>query len=184
MECPIPEGVKVQIRSRKCVVTGPKGTLKRDFSHLTLNLFVKGKNEAVVAELWMGGRKALASVRTVISHISNLIVGVTRGFHFEMRLVYNHFPITVNIENDGKLVELRNFVGERLVRRVTARGDTNFAKHESAKETIVITGIDLDDVSQSAANIQQICRVRNKDIRKFLDGIYVSKSGPADIVEA
>ena len=35
----------------------------------------------------------------------------------------------------------------------------------------------LADVSQSAADIQQICRVRNKDIRKFLDGIYVSERG-------
>lgn len=26
-----------------------------------------------------------------------------------------------------------------------------------------------------AADIQQTCRVRNKDIRKFLDGIYVSE---------
>jgi large subunit ribosomal protein L9e len=28
-----------------------------------------------------------------------------------------------------------------------------------------------------AASIQGICRVRNKDIRKFLDGIYVSEKG-------
>jgi large subunit ribosomal protein L9e len=35
----------------------------------------------------------------------------------------------------------------------------------------------LEDVSQSAADIQQICRVRNKDIRKFLDGLYVSERG-------
>ena len=27
---------------------------------------------------------------------------------------------------------------------------------------------------RTAASIQGICRVRNKDIRKFLDGIYVS----------
>lgn len=28
-----------------------------------------------------------------------------------------------------------------------------------------------------AASIQGICRVRNKDIRKFLDGVYVSGKG-------
>jgi hypothetical protein len=39
----------------------------------------------------------------------------------------------------------------------------------------------LEDVSQSAADIQQICKVRNKDIRKFLDGLYVSERG--NIVE-
>jgi len=39
----------------------------------------------------------------------------------------------------------------------------------------------LEDVSQGAADIQQICKVRNKDIRKFLDGLYVSERG--NIVE-
>ena len=28
-----------------------------------------------------------------------------------------------------------------------------------------------------AASIHGVCRVRNKDIRKFLDGIYVSEKG-------
>ena len=37
--------------------------------------------------------------------------------------------------------------------------------------------VSLKDVSQSAADIQQICKVRNKDIRKFIDGPYVSEKG-------
>ncbi len=43
------------------------------------------------------------------------------------------------------------------------------------KDEIVLTGNDLESVSQSAANIQQSTKVRDKDIRKFLDGIYVSE---------
>jgi len=45
------------------------------------------------------------------------------------------------------------------------------------KDQIELTGNSLENVSQSAADIQQICRVRNKDIRKFLDGLYVSERG-------
>ena len=33
------------------------------------------------------------------------------------------------------------------------------------------------DLDGLAASIQGLCRVRNKDIRKFLDGIYVSEKG-------
>lgn len=39
------------------------------------------------------------------------------------------------------------------------------------------TGIDKDAVSQTAANIHIASVVRNKDIRKFLDGAYVSEAG-------
>jgi len=48
---------------------------------------------------------------------------------------------------------------------------------KNVKDQIELTGNSLENVSQSAADIQQKCRVKNKDIRKFLDGIYVSERG-------
>ncbi len=39
---------------------------------------------------------------------------------------------------------------------------------------IVVTGTDLNNVSQTCALIHQSVLVKNKDIRQFLDGIYVS----------
>jgi len=48
---------------------------------------------------------------------------------------------------------------------------------KNVKDELQLSGNDLENVSQSAADIQQICRVKNKDIRKFLDGLYVSERG-------
>ena len=48
----------------------------------------------------------------------NLIKGVTVGFEYKMRLVYAHFPINANIENEGTKIEIRNFLGEKRVRIV------------------------------------------------------------------
>ena len=48
---------------------------------------------------------------------------------------------------------------------------------KNVKDELQLSGNNLENVSQSAADIQQICRVRNKDIRKFLDGLYVSERG-------
>jgi len=174
----IPEGVKVNVKGRAVRVKGPRGVLSRDFNHLRVDIQLVNGGKAIRAELWNGDRKTIACVRTIITHIKNMITGVTKGFLFKMRMVYAHFPISVSIEGNGKRVEIRNFLGEKLLRVVEMAGDTIAKKSEDGtKDEIVVSGSSLDSLSQSCANIQQICRVKDKDIRKFLDGIYVSYKG-------
>jgi large subunit ribosomal protein L9e len=50
-------------------------------------------------------------------------------------------------------------------------------RSDDVKDELILRGNDINCVSQSAANIQQITRVKNKDIRKFLDGVYISERG-------
>jgi len=176
----IPKDVKVTIKSRFVRVKGPRGVLTRDFGHQQIDLILEStpKGQVIRAELWNGDRKTIACIRTVISHIKNMVTGVTKGFLFKMKMVYAHFPISVNIENSGKRVEVRNFLGEKLVRVVELAGDTTAKRSEDGtKDEITLSGSSVDALSQSCANIQQSCRVKDKDIRKFLDGIYVSYKG-------
>ncbi|KAG2302360.1 hypothetical protein Bca52824_031011 [Brassica carinata] len=67
---------------------------------------------------WFGSRKSSASIRTALSHVDNLITGVIRGFRYKMRFVYAHFPINASIGGDSKSIEIRNFLGEKKVRKV------------------------------------------------------------------
>ena len=60
----------------------------------------------------------------------------------------------------------RNFIGEKIVRRVTMLPGVTVEISKNQKDELQLTGNSLENVSQSAADIQQICRVRNKDIRK------------------
>jgi len=126
---------------------------------------------------WFGSRKETAGVRTVCSHIKNLILGVTKRYEYKMRYVYAHFPINVVTDNGGKTVEIRNFLGERIIRVVQLLEGVTAAVSTATKDELVLSGNDVEKVSQSAANIQQSTAVKNKDIRKFLDGIYVSEKG-------
>ncbi|SCV04191.1 LANO_0G08724g1_1 [Lachancea nothofagi CBS 11611] len=174
----IPEGVTVNIKAREIKVTGPRGVLTKNLKHIDVT-FAKVSNRQLKLTVHNGDRKHVAALRTVNSLVSNMVTGVTKGFKYKMRYVYAHFPINVNVvEKEGdKFVEIRNFLGDKLVRLVPVREGVSIDFSANQKDEIVLSGNSIENVSQNAADIQQICRVRNKDIRKFLDGIYVSEKG-------
>ena len=162
----------MSIKSGLVTVTGERGTLKRSFKHLRVDVHKEG--DSVIIESWFGDRKKNSQIRTCASHIANMITGVTVGYKYLMRLVYAHFPINISIVDGDRTLEIRNFLGEKIVRRVTMLDgiQVNITKN---KDEIEIWGNDIEKVSQSCANIHQSTLVKEKDIRKFLDGIYVSE---------
>mmetsp|Transcript_31095 Transcript_31095/g.34832 ORF Transcript_31095/g.34832 Transcript_31095/m.34832 type:complete len:198 (+) Transcript_31095:156-749(+) len=182
----IPDGVEIVVKACVVKVTGLLGSLERDFKHIPMECRCvtkmegeegeKAEKKYVQVDLWFATRKQLACVRTVCSHIENMIIGVTRGFLYKMRFVYSHFPINVSIA--GGNVEIRNFLGERRVRKVKLPEGVKYLRSEDTKDEIQLSGIDITQVSITAAKIQQSTNVRHKDLRKFLDGIYVSEKGP------
>jgi len=97
-----------------------------------------------------------------------------------MRLVYNHFPISCNIANGGKRCEIKNFLGEKIVRTVNMLPGVKVEKSAGTKDELIVKGMDIDTTSRSAALIRQSCLVKHKDIRKFLDGVYVSSHGTCE----
>lgn len=127
-------------------------------------------------DMWFGKKKQLATLRTITTHVENMITGVTKGFSYKMRTVYNHFPINCVIESPS-VMEIRNFLGEKRVRRVLMREGVTVKKHEEIKDCIVVEGNDIEKVGNSVSLIRGQTKVRNKDIRKFLDGIYVQEKG-------
>jgi len=133
-------------------------------------------DNSIRVDVWFANRKQLATVRTVVSHIDNMMVGVTRGFLYKMRFVYSHFPINVTL--NGENVEIRNFLGEKRVRKIKLLDGVKYVRSADVKDQIELSGNDIAMVSLTAAQIQGQTNVRNKDLRKFLDGIYVSEKGP------
>jgi len=162
----IMDGVDLKIDGRRVTVSGEKGTLTRDFSHASISI-QKEENSVKIRTDWPRKKEA-ATVATVSSHIQNMIKGVTKGYSYKLKIVFSHFPISVKTE--GKKVLIENFTGERSPRIANVIGD---AQVTATQEEVIVKGIDLEDVSQTAANIEQATKVKVKDPRVFLDGIYV-----------
>ncbi|CAM9874945.1 unnamed protein product [Chrysoparadoxa australica] len=167
----IPEGVTLTTNARVVTVKGPRGELTRDFKHVSVDMQLLPSKLRV--DMWFGSRKQMACIRTICSHIENMITGVTKGFLYKMRFCYAHFPINVTLTKD--VVEIRNFLGEKRVRRVTLIPGVTYVRTANVKDQIELSGNDICSVSVTAARISQACSVKRKDIRKFLDGIYVSE---------
>ncbi|CAM6098654.1 unnamed protein product [Calypogeia fissa] len=171
----IPDEVKLEIKAKQIRVTGPRGELKRNFKHLNLDFQLIEGGKKLKVDAWFGSRKTIAAIRTAISHVNNLITGVTKGYRYKMRFVYAHFPINASISNEKNSIEIRNFLGEKKVRKVDMLSNVTVTRSEKVKDELVLEGNDIELVSRSAALINQKCHVKKKDIRKFLDGIYVSE---------
>lgn len=75
----------------------------------------------------------------------------------------------------------RNFIGEKIIRKVILLPGVDIEISKNQKDELQLTGNSLENVSQSAADIQQICRVKNKDIRKVFDLILVRSIARANL---
>ena len=66
-----------------------------------------------------------------------------------MRFAYAHFPINVNVSNNDTLVEIRNFLGEKIIRRVQMLEGVTVANSTAQKDELILVGNDIQNVSQS-----------------------------------
>ena len=162
----VPANVKVSLTKRMLSVEGPLGKTRKDFRKIPVDLQIDGKNIVIKS---LGARKKnYAIFNTAQSIIKTLVEGVQKGYTFKMKIVYAHFPITVKVKDGNILVE--NFQGERAPRVSKIRGDTKIVVKG---DDVILTGPVLTDVAQTAASLQQNTKVKNKDHRVFLDGIYL-----------
>ena len=179
----VPEGVTVEVDGKTVKVKGPLGSLQEDLSHLPVNFSRKGQ-EVQVSVIWPRKRE-IGMLGTAAAHIRNMIRGVTKGYRYNLRTVYAHFPVTVKVDEKSHALKVENFTGEKTPRsaeildgvKVVVKGDD-----------ITVEGIDLKAVSQTAANIQNSTKIKKKDLRVFLDGVYVdtktsleTPAGPAKV---
>merc|ERR1712062_545523 len=166
--------VKLVVKGQVITVIGPRGTLTKDLSHLKVELKKTG-DQSVQISKWWATKRGASALKTTTSHIKNMAIGVTSGFRYKMRTVYAHFPINMVVASDGKSVDIKNFLGEKKLRQVKMMDGVLIKASPKQKDEFWLEGNDVERVSRTCALIYHKAIPRNKDIRKFLDGIYVSQ---------
>jgi large subunit ribosomal protein L6 len=131
-------------------------------------IMIDVKDGEVVVDAEYARKEQKAMVGTFASHIRNLVKGVNEGFECKMSIVYAHFPMQVKV--DGKTLIIGNFLGEKKPRFAKIIGET---KVKVSGNDVTITGINKEDVGQTAANIEQKTKIKRFDPRIFQDGIYI-----------
>lgn len=170
----IPEGVDVEVEGTRVVVRGPKGELAREFPRVRGVLIRKEDNQVVVEAYFANARKR-AMVGTIAAHIKNMIIGVTKGYRYKLKIIYSHFPIKIEIKGDEFIIN--NFLGEKAPRKAKILPGV---KVQVKGNDVIVEGIDIEAVGQTAANIELATKITEFDRRKFMDGIYIYEKGVAE----
>jgi len=170
-EAIVADGVNVEISGSLAKVSGPKGTLERKFI-IDKDMKIEKVENKIKVSSESEKRNSKALVGTIAAHIRNMIDGVTKGFTYRLRVIYSHFPVTVKVEKDKVLIQ--NFMGERTSRVAKIVGKTE-VKIEGSD--VVVTGIDLEEVSQTAGNIELAAKIVGYDRKVFQDGVYIISKG-------
>ncbi|MGO9388186.1 MAG: 50S ribosomal protein L6 [Methanobacterium sp.] len=164
-EIPIPKGIDITITD-EVTVTGSKGELKRNFKQRAIKILKDNGN--IILEAQFPKKRDKAMLGTIKSHINNMIIGLTDGFTYKMKIVFAHFPMTVKVTK-GKVI-IENFLGERHPRTAKILGDT---KVKVNGDEVMVSGVNKEDVGQTMANIEQATKIKGRDPRVFQDGIYL-----------
>jgi large subunit ribosomal protein L6 len=173
----IPEDCQLTFEDKTVTVSGPKGSLSREFPEPQTTVRIEGSE--LIATTNIKRKRAKALVGTMIAHVRNIFIGLQHGYKYEMKIVYSHFPITVEVQ--GREVIIKNFIGERGSRKARVIGEVDI---KTTEDEVIISGIDIEHVSQTAANIQLATKIRDKDRRVFLDGIYVIRKTKGESVKS
>ena len=180
-ELQLPDEVSAEVDHLELTVEGPNGSVTRRLWYPDVSVAIEsvpaspehgGDGETVdtvVIESDAEDAKTMSTIGTFESHVRNMFHGVTEGWEYEMEVFYSHFPMQVSVEGDEVLIE--NFLGERAPRRTAIRGDTEV---EVQEELVRLRGPNIEDVGQTAADIEQLTRVQDKDVRVFQDGVYIT----------
>ncbi|MFN3527655.1 MAG: 50S ribosomal protein L6 [Candidatus Altarchaeaceae archaeon] len=171
----IPEGNSVEILNGTITVKGKYGKVERKFNPYFINIYVE--NNEIVLKTKKDKRRDKALLYTMVAHIKNMFHGVNDKIIYKLKLVYSHFPVSLEVKGNELLI--KNFLGEKVPRRAKILDGVSC---KISGKDIILEGVDIEKVSQTAANMEIATKVTKRDRRVFQDGIYITEKDGVPIV--
>lgn len=165
-QLPMPEGVSGLFDNGVLTIKGPKGEVKRTLIDPSMQVSVK--DNSVLINSKGATRREKAKVFSVKAHVKNMFIGVTEAHVYKLKICAGHFPMNVAFQN--KVLIVKNFLGEKYPRTLEVL-DSVDVKVDGTD--ITVSSVDVEVAGRTAASIEQLTRITNRDLRIFQDGIYI-----------
>ncbi len=163
----LPEGVEATVENNTVSIKGKRGVVERSFPDTKIEL--KKEGNAILLSCAKATKREKARAFSYRAHIRNIFKGVVEGHSYQLKICSSHFPMNVAIKD--KQIIVKNFLGEKVPRVVTMKDDVE-VKIDGTIITVESASKEL--AGQTAADIEQLCRITNRDRRIFQDGIYIT----------
>jgi large subunit ribosomal protein L6 len=145
MPIPLPEGVKVDIKRNQITVTGPKGSLARDF-HPDMEIALEDNQVLVRRPTDQRHHRALHGLTRAL--LNNMVVGVTAGF--QKQLEVQGVGYRVDLQGDQSLLLQLGFSHDV---RIAPPEGVQF-EVDARTKVITVNGVDKELVGRVAAEIR------------------------------
>lgn len=166
-EITIPENIQIEISGSLIKVKGNKGENERRFADPRIS--IKKENNKLLLSSTNYKRKEKRILKTFKAHINNLINGVVEPYTYTLKICSGHFPMNVSLSSNKIII--KNFFAEKIPReaKILPKVDVKING-----DVITVKSVDRELAGQTASNIEQACRISNRDRRVFMDGIYIT----------
>lgn len=165
-EIELPKDVTASVDNNTVKLKGKKGEISRALPSKKIKIMLEGN--VIKIEAKDASKKEKTMIGSYESHVKNMVKGCTEGHEYVLKIASLHFPMNVSVAKGQFIV--KNFLGEKIPRTLHITAGVN-VKVEGDK--VFVDGNKLEDVSQTAASIEQLTRITNRDTRIFQDGIYM-----------
>ena len=170
----IPANVNIEIDKNIVRASGEKGELEKKFVKVK-KVKIEKQEKNIVIKAKNATKREKKMIGTIRAHIANMILGVSKGFVYKLKICSIHFPMSVSVAENEFII--KNFLGEIKERKAKILPCVEVKIEE---DIVTVTSADIESAGQTASNIEAATKKKGKglDKRVIQDGIYItSKAG-------